>query len=347
MSKTPCKGIRKDGSPCQGNGLDQFDGYCIAHAPADLTREWRSRGGKNSATAARLDKRIPERLKQAIDLVHDSMNRVLEGTISPAACNAACRSAKTLVDLYRLADEEMDLIRTEETQSAAAQLAGAPANPDILAAADTITTQLAQYRAESLVDQGFAELNEPDNPDEPSEVVLNDRGRRRFGYHHLDVKQQMLNEVEDQLEVYAWEQSDEYDGERSDLPDVHEITDLLDVMEKDIAETRSRLACPPAAPFDPLTGQPFTALPARVKPKAKPSRLVRIDDSPQEVMAAQLNQIKELKRITHELSQDEDYQRKWAIETNTKRKREELGVFLDDYNNNGRQFPIVPATAAG
>ena len=38
MSKTLCKSIRKDGSPCQGNGLKQFDGYCIAHAPADKTR---------------------------------------------------------------------------------------------------------------------------------------------------------------------------------------------------------------------------------------------------------------------------------------------------------------------
>ena len=59
MSKTLCKSIRKDGSLCQGQGLEQFDGYCIAHAPADITRAWRARGGTNSSTAARLDKRIP------------------------------------------------------------------------------------------------------------------------------------------------------------------------------------------------------------------------------------------------------------------------------------------------
>ena len=44
MPTTPCKGVNKDGTPCKGNGLDQFDGYCIAHAPASETREWRSRG---------------------------------------------------------------------------------------------------------------------------------------------------------------------------------------------------------------------------------------------------------------------------------------------------------------
>ena len=35
MSKTLCRSIKRDGSPCQGQGLERFDGYCIAHAPAD------------------------------------------------------------------------------------------------------------------------------------------------------------------------------------------------------------------------------------------------------------------------------------------------------------------------
>ena len=63
MSSTPCKSLKKDGTPCRGNGLDQLDGYCIAHAPADKAWEWRSHGGKASSAAARADKRIPERLR--------------------------------------------------------------------------------------------------------------------------------------------------------------------------------------------------------------------------------------------------------------------------------------------
>ena len=53
MAKILCNSVRTDGSPRQGRGLKQFNGDCIAHASADLTRQWRSRGGKNSSTAAR------------------------------------------------------------------------------------------------------------------------------------------------------------------------------------------------------------------------------------------------------------------------------------------------------
>ena len=67
MTSIPCKSLKKDGTPCRGNGLDQLDGYCIAHAPADKAWQWRSRGGKASSAAARADKRIPERLRDAID----------------------------------------------------------------------------------------------------------------------------------------------------------------------------------------------------------------------------------------------------------------------------------------
>ena len=51
MASTPCKGLKKDGTPCRGNGLDQLDGYCIAHAPADKALQWRSRGGKASSAS--------------------------------------------------------------------------------------------------------------------------------------------------------------------------------------------------------------------------------------------------------------------------------------------------------
>ena len=33
MAKTPCKRLKKDGSPCQGQGLSQFDSCCMAHGP--------------------------------------------------------------------------------------------------------------------------------------------------------------------------------------------------------------------------------------------------------------------------------------------------------------------------
>ena len=348
MSKTPCKGIKKDGSPCQGNGLDQFDGHCIAHGPAPAqAHEWRSLGGKNSATAARIDKRIPERLKDMLDTLDDGMKKVMDGTLSPSAYTAVCRGVKMRLEVYRQADQDMDHIRTEEAKTDAAQLAGAPANFDIFQNADTFTTQLEQYRAESLAAQGFAELKEQSDKDEPPQVVLNDKGRRRFGYHNLDFAQQMLDEVETQFEDYESEQSDAYEGEKSALPDVHEITDLLDVMENDIEETRSRLASDPAAPIDPLTGHPFTALPARVKPGVKPYKFIRIDDSPQEVMADQRNKIKDLMLQAKELSEDEDYKRKRAKIESHNEKLDELGSFLEAQEKTSPPLTTAPAVAVG
>ena len=146
MSSTPCKSLKRDGTPCRGNGLDQLDGYCIAHAPADKAWQWRSRGGKASSAAARADKRIPDRLSHAIDKVSTGMDQVLEGKLEPAALSAISRAAKVLIELYRLADHEMDLIRSEETAAAAAQVAGAAGDPELLDAAAAITAWQDQYR---------------------------------------------------------------------------------------------------------------------------------------------------------------------------------------------------------
>ena len=125
MARTPCKGIKKDGTPCQGHGLPQYDGLCIAHGPTpDQTHQWRSLGGQNSSTAARLDKRTPERLKNAIDLINDGIVQVAQGEMDPARLIAMSRGAKALIDLCNFADQDMETIRREETEQAAAQFLG-------------------------------------------------------------------------------------------------------------------------------------------------------------------------------------------------------------------------------
>ena len=114
MSKTRCTGIRKDGKPCQANGL--------AHgAPPEQAREWRSRR----------DNRMPEQLKHALDIVQDSMDQLAQQEPTPAICNAISRSAQTLINIRRRADEEMELIRAEEIQAAAAVIAGGRPDLDI------------------------------------------------------------------------------------------------------------------------------------------------------------------------------------------------------------------------
>ena len=85
MTSTPCKSLKKDRTPCRGNGLELLDGYCIAHTPAGKAWQWRSRGGKASSAAARAHKRIPDRLRRAIEKLSTGIDQVLEGKLAPAA----------------------------------------------------------------------------------------------------------------------------------------------------------------------------------------------------------------------------------------------------------------------
>ena len=256
MAKTLCKGIKKNGDPCRGRGLPQYDGYCIAHGPpADQTHQWRSLGGQNSSTAARLDKRIPERLKKAIDQIDDGMTRVLEGTLEPAALTAMCRGAKAKVDLYRLADEEMETIRAEETQKAAAEIAGVQADLELLEAAVDISARQDQYRTTFLIDQGLAQLDPSSDPNEAPQVVLTDEGRRRFGYRRACTLTQ--------LEIDEWEEI--LDLGSFSFDELHELCQELSGIHSNVIFARDDATLEPSPPRDPLTGQPMSELPACVK----------------------------------------------------------------------------------
>jgi len=257
MARTPCKGIKKDGTPCQGHGLPQYNGLCIAHGPTpDQTHQWRSLGGQNSSTAARLDKRIPERLKGAIDQIDDGIVQVAQGTMEPAALTAMCRGAKALVDLYRLADQDMDTIRSEETEQAAAEITGIPGNLDLLETIDDVSARQDQYRSQSLVDQGLAELVPSSDPHQPPQTVLTEEGRRRFGYRRACTITQ--KEIDDWHEVLDDIRTISYD-ERCDR------VQKLVAIHSSVLDAREDLTLEPSPPTDPLTGQPMTEPPACVK----------------------------------------------------------------------------------
>ena len=262
MAKTLCKGVRKDGNPCQGLGQSRFDGYCIAHAPAHKAHEWRSRGGKNSSNAARADKRIPERLRGAIEKVTSGMDDVLESKLEPAALSAICRSAKVLIDLYRLADEEMDLIRGEENAVAAAEIAGGLGDPAILEAAASIAAWQNQYRIESLIDQGLASLEreEAHDEDEPPLLVLTAAGRQRFRYQRLTKYTQ--EKIDDLRNAAGYTKPG---GEQ--LPTV--LVELYQ-MRTTLEEVLTDFAPGSAPVLDVLSGQTLSQLPAGVKPATVP-----------------------------------------------------------------------------
>ena len=333
MSKNLCKGIRKDGSPCQGNALDQFDGLCIAHGPTpEQAYQWRSEGGKNSATAVRLDKRMPEELRQASELVQDCMIQVKEGKMTPAAFNAICRGVQTLIALRRRNDEEMDDIRTEEIQAAAAQFLGLHANLEILEAADEMNDRQDQYRAEALVDQGFAEFEEPADPEDPPDIVLNHKGRHRFGYHNLDTAQRFLNETNEELF--------HFDPRESDVSSLPDTTQLLEELQENVEQSLSTLARDDIAPFDPLTGKAITRLPAGVKTSSSFSRSPLEDQDPKSVLEMQRIMAEELLLRAEEISENKDYKRRLAQLEEHKKNLEETEAFLEA---NGHPIGPLPA----
>ena len=317
MAKTLCKGTRKDGSPCKGHALEQYDGYCLAHgAPPEQAHEWRAAGGKNSATAVRRDKRMPEHLKEPIDHIMDHMRRLAEKDPSPAALNALSRAAKTLIELRRFANEEMEIIRAEEIRAAAAARLDVQTDLEVLEVADDIRVMRDRFRRESLVEQGFARFTEPFRRDDPPEVVLNEKGRLRFGFQHVEYRQEFLDQLDAELVAFLR-------GE-SGLPDLPTYSEMLEEAQEGLEETLTGLAHAGEAPYDPMTGQPFTTLPDKVKIIAPRDSFCSTHENPQQALHEQLSYVKSLRHRVEELIESENDKRRQAERESEAENRTEL-----------------------
>ena len=255
MAKTPCKGTNLDGTPCQGNGQAALDGYCIAHAPTHKTHAWRSRGGKNASNAARADKRIPERLRVAIEALEKGLLKVQQKELEPAAYAAMCSGARAMATLYRLADQEMEQIRREETQAAAAEIAGGHGDLDILAAAAEITAQENQFRIQSLITQRLVQLDQTGSENEPAGYVLTDAGRRRFGL------QQGVSYTQDDIDLIQALLERPLVYRDQCIAAIKILSEMRAAIEDAIAD----LARDPGPVLDPITGDPLSQPPAGVK----------------------------------------------------------------------------------
>lgn len=102
---------------------------------------------------------------------------------------------------YRLANEEMEYLRIEESDALAREVAGAHGDTAILEAAAEISARQDRYTIESLKLQGLVKLERPAGEDGPAEYVLTERGRRRFGLQQLTTFSQVdLDQVTEVLE---------------------------------------------------------------------------------------------------------------------------------------------------
>ena len=257
MPKTLCKGVKKDGTPCQGQGQDKYEGFCIAHAPKDITDEWRTRGGQNSSNAARSRKHIPEPFDGIIQELRQGLSEVREGKLRPSQLNAMCNGARAIAQLVNLSNEEIDLIRNQEIEAAALELVGAHGDLTVLKAAAHISAEHERYRAESLIEQGLAVPESGKNPGSAplSKLVLTDAGRRRFGLQKLTrYTQEDFDQIEALLkrpEIYMekWAAADQ----------------LLSAMRTSIEEAIADLERGTAPVRDPLTGEVLTEPPIGVR----------------------------------------------------------------------------------
>ena len=288
MPKLACTGINIDGTPCRANGLPRFNGRCLAHAPDDTAHAWRSRGGKNASNAARADKRLPERFKGIIETLTQGISDVRAGKLDPAAYTAMCRGAKMLAELYRLADEEMDLVRGEEIESAAAEVAGVQGDLAILNAAAQISAEHDRFRIESLIAQGLVTRDS-------GEPVLTDAGRRRLGlqpltsYTHQDIDrlQKLLHRPEIERELWT-----------------AALSTLLE-MRAAIAEAMQDLQRAPEPARDPLTGRTLDQLPAGVKAGPVPAPSPGKSESDAQILEGQRARVERLILVYEERFKDE------------------------------------------
>ena len=303
MAKTLCKATKKDGSPCQGRGLPQYDGFCISHGPsAEETREWRARGGKNSATVVRIEKKMPEHYSVILDLLVEGMKMVMDGTLSPARYDAMCRGAKATLDACSRVEEEMKRFRAGEIEDAAAQHLDVTPDLDVLKAVDRKKAEQDRYRRESLVHQGFAKFISSEEADEPPDVVLNERGRRCFGLQDFQATHGWLEEVEDELA--------EFDADSTTIPNLAEMTAQMQGWKESVEKRLSGLPHVGKTPLDPLTGQAITKLPAGVFPSRYHGYVNDYDEDPRDILSEQLIRIEAVKGAINWTSESALYKRK-------------------------------------
>ena len=299
-SHSPCKSTKRDGSPCQGRGLEQFDGYCIAHAPPHLTRAWRAKGGKNSSTAARQDKRVPEHLKDLVTELTKGFHEVHAGTLAASDYNAMCRGVSTLLQLHSRVEKDMEVIRAEETQTAAQEVVGVHGDIEILTAAAAMVDKENEYRQRGLADQGLATLEKSSDPGQSPRAVLTNEGKRRFGERHrTGYLQENIDEIRDAARSFKYDQDE--------LPHVLEE---LAFMRESYGTTIADLEHQPDPPNDPFNGKPIKELPPGVKREALSDFQPLLDDRTPEILADERDQVEALYREVEALEQDEHYDHK-------------------------------------
>ncbi len=128
METRRCRGIRRDGAPCQAPphtiGLS---GYCWAHDPAKAAaqRAARAKGGRHKATAARAEKLVPATLRPTLATLLAAVDEVQDGRLAPGQASAMASLAGAIVRLYQTGVLEERIASLEALQEQADTRRGA------------------------------------------------------------------------------------------------------------------------------------------------------------------------------------------------------------------------------
>jgi hypothetical protein len=120
-----CGGTTRGGAPCQAPPYAiGEDGYCWAHSPAnaEARRAAQAKGGRQKASAARLDRLVPATLRPVLGTLLDALDQVRgeDGqapTLSPAQAQAMAALARAAVAVYQVAELEPRLAALEAAKA--------------------------------------------------------------------------------------------------------------------------------------------------------------------------------------------------------------------------------------
>ena len=121
MDTPRCRGVRRDGAPCQAPPhAVNAAGWCWAHSPenAEARRAARAKGGQNRATAKRVDRLVPATLRPMISALLGALEEVHAGALDPRAASAMAALAGAITRAYSVGVLEERLAALEVATAA-------------------------------------------------------------------------------------------------------------------------------------------------------------------------------------------------------------------------------------
>ncbi len=112
-----CAGTRRDGTPCAAAVMGPGS-LCYAHDPLRSVErdQARRKGGRNSATSARIDRLVPSTLRGMIGNLLNALDEVHRGDLDPRQASAMAALAGAVTRAYTTGVLESRIEALEQQQ---------------------------------------------------------------------------------------------------------------------------------------------------------------------------------------------------------------------------------------